>query len=220
IVSPAETCIWKFGVRVARVGLKIKMPYCSLCKISCPSDYQMQEHLVGRKHSAAAAFRNASSSFAGRYQQGDGTNEISGSTLCDFGKHRGKQFRDIFASDPGYVDWILLREPDPHGMPGFNYLRAYCFQQYAKGQVLINFGKHNGTTYQDVFNQDQGYVNWVLCQESGCSAFAQFQKWCQMMRAHQIQPDEQGLHHLLISPGRGGTGPPGGRRAGRAGRAE
>mmetsp|Transcript_11838 Transcript_11838/g.19244 ORF Transcript_11838/g.19244 Transcript_11838/m.19244 type:complete len:227 (+) Transcript_11838:152-832(+) len=52
--------------------------------------------------------------------------EISGETICAFGKHRGEKYSDIVAQDKGYVHWILGTESN---FPEFLHLQAYCQMQ-------------------------------------------------------------------------------------------
>ena len=44
------------------------MPYCSTCNVSCPSDYQLNQHLSGRKHAEVLKFGTAITGFCFQYQ--------------------------------------------------------------------------------------------------------------------------------------------------------
>ncbi len=69
--------------------------YCAICKVSCPSDYQMKQHLQGRKHAlylagggAGAGGAGSSASMKGICFQFQNTGKCSKGASCTY-KHIG-----------------------------------------------------------------------------------------------------------------------------------
>ena len=91
--------------------------------------------------------------------------------MLRFGKHKGKTFADVLASDPGYCAWVL-REKDPS--TGLKSFRKYL-SVTAGG--IFEVGKHKGRSYAQVLQDDPSYGNWAatLKDPSGSlKAFAEY----------------------------------------------
>ena len=46
-------------------------------------------------------------------------------------------------------------------------------------QEVLTFGKHRGSTYQTVLEEDVDYVRWILvhCNEQSCAGMRRFKDW-------------------------------------------
>jgi hypothetical protein len=59
----------------------------------------------------------------------------------------------------------------------------FCCGKKRKDELsskIINFGKHKGKTYEEVWNNNLSYCMWVLEQKSVNIDFINFQKWCKI----------------------------------------
>eukprot|EP00747_Dinoflagellata_sp_TGD_P021778 gnl/TRDRNA2_/TRDRNA2_128694_c1_seq1.p1 gnl/TRDRNA2_/TRDRNA2_128694_c1~~gnl/TRDRNA2_/TRDRNA2_128694_c1_seq1.p1 ORF type:complete len:199 (+),score=20.35 gnl/TRDRNA2_/TRDRNA2_128694_c1_seq1:32-628(+) len=112
------------------------------------------------------------------------------------GRHRGKTFADVRASDPGYVSWAL-RLPSPSGdLERFvEFLKAEGLNGGATaavplstvsslptGDTVLAVGRHRGRTFADVKANDSGYVAWVLSQPEPS---AHLQTFVEYLRAEE-----------------------------------
>ena len=71
--------------------------------------------------------------------------------MLKFGKHKGRTFADVLASDPGYCAWVLRENAPSTGLKGFRkYRTATC-------GGIPEVGKHKGRSYEQVLQDDPGY---------------------------------------------------------------
>jgi len=122
--------------------------------------------------------------------EGGASEEGSDEIVC-FGKYRGSTFQRVLTEDPRYCRWLLSQSETLVGKDGQNAQNFQDFSTFlrsaplpaesgrawkapqagearppnttiASGLWLVNFGKHNGKTYKDVFTSDRQYCEWLV----------------------------------------------------------
>lgn len=56
-------------------------------------------------------------------------------------------------------------------------LFARCFY---KPYPVVMFGRHNGKTYEEVWQNHRNYCDWILQTESKTKSFNEFKNWCKL----------------------------------------
>ena len=97
-----------------------------------------------------------------------------GEPVVNFGKYRGqgKRLSEIVKEDPDYCRWILEtakanRQEGQVGGPlaeAADWIQKNCpdFLANAPVEDTVMFGKHKGETFQQVLEEDEEYLCWLL----------------------------------------------------------
>jgi len=81
------------------------------------------------------------------------------------GKHKGRTFADLKATEPEYVAWALKQEEPTEQMKAFvDYLKAENAQ--SGPHTVMTMGRHIGRTFEDLRTNEKEYASWVLKQEN------------------------------------------------------
>ena len=80
------------------------------------------------------------------------------------GKHAGRSYQDVAATDVGYCAWVLREKSDRKRLP--RDLKAFAnYLEDAHGGVLV-VGKHSGRFFADVLQDDPEYGEWAASLEN------------------------------------------------------
>ena len=80
------------------------------------------------------------------------------------GKHAGRPFADVAATDVGYCAWVLREKTEGRRLS--RDLKAFAnFIQDVHGGVLV-VGKHAGRFFDDVLRDDPDYGEWAASLEN------------------------------------------------------
>jgi uncharacterized protein (DUF3820 family) len=96
--------------------------------------------------------------------------------IIEFGKHKGKTIREIYATDPQYIYWLMGQDHyfrvDFHSLLNIpldhpdidSLLKVEYDRMFAKATVdsTIPFGKYKGKTYREIHAIDPSYIYWFL----------------------------------------------------------
>jgi len=113
-----------------------------------------------------------------------------GTTVLTIGeRNKGRTYRDILATDPGYCKYVL-NEKQPTGE--FKMFQLWLQQHQQEGRALqtppkndsdlastkVGFGKHKDVTYQEVWDTDADYCDYARSLSSRHdSPLRKFQDW-------------------------------------------
>lgn len=100
--------------------------------------------------------------------------------IINFGKHKGKTIKEIYAENPQYIYWLMSKDHYfkvnfdqllniPDNSPDRETIIANEFRRVfpkITPDDLITFGKHKGKTFREVFAFDPNYVKWLIRQDS------------------------------------------------------
>jgi len=100
----------------------------------------------------------------------------TGDYVIEFGKYKGKSIREIYASDPRYIYWLMEHDHYfkidfysllniPSDAQNVNeIIQSEIDRVYPKANVdcQIPFGKYKGRTYREIFSIDPAYIDWFL----------------------------------------------------------
>lgn len=138
------------------------------------------------------------------------TGSADGSTVLDFGKHRGRTYQEMLDEESNYCQWVLdkaEKEPEAESSEAFKHFLAFLRANMSAlkksapprggsrggfggqggasrpqggfspgapiwsaknqrgplvaGQWMLGFGKHQGKTFEAIFNEDQQYCEWI-----------------------------------------------------------
>ncbi len=97
---------------------------------------------------------------------------VAGSSpMLKFGKHKGRTFADVLASDPGYCAWVLREKAPSTGLKGF---RKYL--SVTAGGIL-EVGKHKGRSYEQVLQDDPCYGEWAVTLKDASGSLKSFAEY-------------------------------------------
>ena len=104
------------------------------------------------------------------------------------GKHAGRQFSDVAATDVGYCAW-LLREKN-EGRRLARDLKAFAnYIQDVHGGVLA-VGRHSGQLFAVVLREDREYGEWAASLENPSKLMIGFHKY--VKKRQRIRPRDTG----------------------------
>lgn len=79
-------------------------------------------------------------------------------TSVGFGKYKNDLIIDVFQNHPGYVAWAMGQ--DHSSFPKLHKLKLEFAKLRGPEQMCV--GKHNGKTFDAIFDTDKKYVDWVM----------------------------------------------------------
>lgn len=106
---------------------------------------------------------------------------MEGDTLLGFGKHATSTYEQVLKDHEDYCQYVVNHLDEDSG-PAFRnfagWLEAHGFSA-SKG--IVNFGKHKGSTFEEVLNDDKQYCEFVVRQadQSMNPEFTSFAGWLQ-----------------------------------------
>lgn len=88
------------------------------------------------------------------------------SNIINFGKHKGRTFKDIFDNELSYCKWIINNEdsnPDPY----FITFQRYCRKNSKNFNInedsnVITFGQYKNRKFSEVLKEDPKYCIWLI----------------------------------------------------------
>lgn len=120
--------------------------------------------------------------------------------IVDFGPHKGLTFDEVILRHPSYVEWLVQNGPTPQTRKILEYVatkdRATSSFSEApasssetppdippiKGSDTIAFGRFEGSSFDDVFQANQGYCHFLVMSTLGKPSsddVARFVCYCQ-----------------------------------------
>ena len=104
------------------------------------------------------------------------------------GKHAGRSFADVAATDVGYCAWVLREKSDRKRFP--RDLKAFAnYIEDAHGGVLV-VGRHSGKFFDEVLRDDADYAEWVASLENPSKLMIGFQDY--VKRRQRRRPRDTG----------------------------
>ena len=115
--------------------------------------------------------------------------DVGGTTVLTIGeRNKGRTYRDILATDPGYCKYVL-NEQQPTVVE-FKMFQLWLQQQEGRARqtppkndsdlasTKVGFGKHKNITYQEVWDTDTDYCDYARSLDSRHdSPLRKFQDW-------------------------------------------
>ena len=96
------------------------------------------------------------------------------------GKHAGRSFADVAATDVGYCAWVLREKSDRKRLP--RDLKAFAnYLEDARGGVLV-VGKHSGKLFDEVLRDDADYAEWAASLENPSKLMVDFRDYVKKQR--------------------------------------
>ena len=96
------------------------------------------------------------------------------------GKHAGRRFGDVAATEPWYCAWVLREKTDGHKLSrDLNALARFLEQEH--GGVL-QVGKHRGRFFDEILNDDPDYSEWAASLNAPSKLMIDFQKYVKNRR--------------------------------------
>jgi len=106
------------------------------------------------------------------------------------GKHAGRPFADVAATDAGYCAWVLREKQEGRRLS--RDLKAFAsYIQEVHGGVLV-VGRHSGRFFADVLRDDPDYGEWAASLENPGKlmiGFHEYVKKRQRRRAREANGD-------------------------------
>ena len=100
------------------------------------------------------------------------------------GKHAGRHFSDVAATDVGYCAWALRENNEGRRLS--RDLKAFAnYIQDVHGGVLV-VGRHSGRFFADVLREDPEYGEWAASLEDPSKLMIGFHKY--VKKKQQIRP--------------------------------
>ena len=99
----------------------------------------------------------------------------SARAMIRLGKHRGRRYEEIAATDRSYCAWVMREK----GLPqGFNNFRKYLISVHGG---IMSVGKHKGSYFDEVLTEARDYCEWAIGLQAPSECFQPFVAYC---RAH------------------------------------
>ena len=106
------------------------------------------------------------------------------------GKHAGRPFGDIAATDVGYCAWVLREKTEGRRLS--RDLKAFAnFIQDVHGGVLV-VGKHAGRFFDDVLRDDPDYGEWATSLENPGKLMIDFHDYVKKRQRRRPRPRDTG----------------------------
>jgi len=116
-----------------------------------------------------------------------GQQEVGPRTMS-FGKYKGLTFEEVLREDPDYAKWVVGKV-EKSSDPSDN-LRAFARWVGEQSQALddepqavdvdggtLRCGKHKGSSFKAVLDQDPSYCDWVLRRKHSGKGLGPFAAW-------------------------------------------
>ena len=91
------------------------------------------------------------------------------------GKHAGRTFADVAATDWPYVAWVLREKAQGRRLP--RDLKAFANYIHEVHGGVLEVGKHRGRFFHDVLLEDPDYGRWVATLESPSKLLIDFHEY-------------------------------------------
>ena len=106
------------------------------------------------------------------------------------GKHAGRPFADVAATDVGYCAWVLREKTEGRRLS--RDLKAFAnFIQDVHGGVLV-VGKHAGRFFDDVLRDDPDYGEWAASLENPGKLMIDFHDYVKKRQRRRPRPRDTG----------------------------
>ncbi len=92
-----------------------------------------------------------------RESEEEGESDQPNVEYVTFGKHEGKKLDDIFRQDPSYIEWLARKARDTR----LRQAAGQLIDSQNAVEYKLTFGKYEGSTLGDVFEEDPGYLQWL-----------------------------------------------------------
>ena len=76
------------------------------------------------------------------------------------GKHAGKEYLQVWETDPSYIEWCSVQEGVSNKMK--ENLKAVMLQPRDHATMKVSFGKYKGVSLGDVKAENPKYLDWLL----------------------------------------------------------
>ena len=104
------------------------------------------------------------------------------------GKHAGRPFCDVAATDPSYCGWVLREKADGRRLS--RDLKAFAtYIKDVHGGVLV-VGRHAGRFFADVLRDDPEYGSWAVSLENPSKLMIGFHEY--VKKRQRKRPRETG----------------------------
>lgn len=89
-----------------------------------------------------------------------------GENVVAFGKYRGRAFEDVLLEDPDYCRWVVDADKVEDRSEVLHSFASWLGARIKPAPPplhtdILNFGKHTGRTFAEVFSEDYDYCRWV-----------------------------------------------------------
>jgi uncharacterized protein (DUF3820 family) len=81
--------------------------------------------------------------------------------VLTFGKHNGRTLGQVMADDRGYVEWLAREAREGKVRAAASQLVRSAAPNQDALAYRLTFGKYNGRTLGDVFQEDPDYLRWL-----------------------------------------------------------
>jgi len=93
------------------------------------------------------------------------------------GKHSGESFRKVFETDVGYCRWVM-REKRTGNLAEFSdWLSGMPVESEEEETPILRVGKHRGETFEEVYENDEDYCDWILSEDIERGSLFEFREW-------------------------------------------
>jgi len=90
------------------------------------------------------------------------------------GKHAGESFRKVFETDIDYCYWVKSANPTGNLAKFDDWLDGMLPEEESP---ILRVGKHKGETFEEIYENDESYCDWVLKQNVDHGLLFEFSEW-------------------------------------------